>query len=72
MARDIVILMRANPFRGPTPSIGPSNESGRIKIIKSMRHRKTGTFEIFSTYMSFCFCILYSVFCILYLMYCMM
>ncbi len=44
-----MILMRANPIRGSTPSNGPSNEFAHIKIIKSMRHRKTGTFVILWT-----------------------
>ncbi len=33
--RDVMILMRANPLQGPTPSNGPSNGFAPIKMIKS-------------------------------------
>ncbi len=40
MAWDVTILMRANPFREPSPSNGPSNGFAPIKIIKSKCHTK--------------------------------
>ncbi len=40
MARDLMILMEANPFWGPTPSNGLSNGFAPIKIIKFQRQIK--------------------------------
>ncbi len=68
MARDIMILMGANPFWGPTPSNGPSNGFVPIKIFKSKRHIKKQLHWYFYVHKFCCRCILYSVFFILYCM----
>ncbi len=48
-----MILMRANPFREPTPSNGPSNGFARIKMIKFKRYIKKNRYIVNFMSMSF-------------------